>query len=257
MKALISLTDVTASLRRMPLSNANCLMAVRVLFFSSFVNSINYFLFFVKIQTGDKMRCITNIINCFTTIIKYIYKFFDIEQNKQQNEFCWKRKQLCVVYEKIVSLIEQCPDYSPNDILVDIDFAPHYSMEHFDSLFKSLDCQIENYKKQRLYSCSNEQKYDIDTQIQNREYAKNKIAEIKKQYYKAKKLYNLFCESYMEKFNLYAGQNVKNCFTKFNVTIKNVFLSGQLAEPSDSTNNIIKNAKQNLLISMREDLGIL
>lgn len=192
----------------------------------------------------------------FINILNNIFKFYIDKQNMREEEYQWKRKKLSVVYEKLESVLKEYPDQSPNDILVDIDFAPHYSMEHFDSLFKSLDCQIENYKKQRLYNCSNEQKYDIDTQIQNREYAKNIIAEIKDKYYRAKELYNSFCESDITKLNLYAGQDVKNCFTKFNVTIKNVFLSGQLAEPSDSTNNIIKSAKQNLLISMREDLGI-
>lgn len=191
-----------------------------------------------------------------TTIIKFIFGLINNKRNAQQKEYQWRRKQLNTVYEKLVSVIEQYPDYSPNDILSDIDFAPHYSMENFDSLLKSLDYQIENYKEQLLRNCNIEKKYNIDIQIHNREYAKKQIAEMQDKYYKAKELYNSFCKSDMKKFNLYAGQDVKNRLVEFNVLIENVFLSGRLAECNNPMNSIIKVSKQNLITSMRKDLGI-
>lgn len=191
-----------------------------------------------------------------TTIIELILQLFNNKRNIQQKEYQWKRKQLNAVYEKLVSAIEQYPEYSPNDILSDIDLAPHYSMENFDSVLKSLDYQIEDYKKLRLHNCSIEQQYNIDIQIHNREYAKKQIAEIQDTYYKAKEIYNSFCKSDLKKLNLYAGQDVKNRLVEFNVHIKNVFLSGQLAECNNSMNSIIKVSKQNLIISMRKDIGI-
>ena len=48
MIALISLTDVPASLRRMPLINGDCLTAVRVFIFTFSQNSIKDILSFVK-----------------------------------------------------------------------------------------------------------------------------------------------------------------------------------------------------------------
>ena len=58
-------------------------------------------------------------------------------------------------------------------------------------------------------------------------------------------------------FDLYAGQNVKNCLVEFEVVIKNVFVSGKNSEDSsDPYNNLIENTRLKLISCMRSDIGI-
>jgi hypothetical protein len=56
------------------------------------------------------------------------------------------------------------PNSSPNDSLNHVDYPPNYSMEHFDAILKSLDYQIEDYRKQ-VKSTDYQCKGDIKTQI--------------------------------------------------------------------------------------------
>lgn len=71
-----------------------------------------------------------------------------------------------------------------------------------------------------------ERKSEVDTQISNREYAKKKISEIRDEYYMVRDRYKSFCKSDKAVFDLYTGQNVKNCLVEFEVIIHNVFISG-------------------------------
>lgn len=100
-------------------------------------------------------------------------------------------------------------------------------MESFDAVLTSLDYQIEDYKRQlNNVNINYERKIDAETQISNREYAKKKISEIRDAYYMAKDRYKLFCESDKAVFDLYAGQDVRNCLVEFEVILHNVFISG-------------------------------
>lgn len=188
-------------------------------------------------------------------LFKIVSELFINKQKIQQNEYNFKRKHLKEIYEELLKAIKLFPDYSPADILIDIELTMHYSNENFDSLIEALRCQIVEYKK-RLEYCSFDQKYDIDVQIQNMGYAQRKITEIRDKYYAAKNLYNSVYNSDITKIDLYAGQDVKNRLVEFDVIIKNVFLSGYLAQRSDSTNNIIKVSRRNLINSLRNDIGI-
>lgn len=56
-----------------------------------------------------------------------------------------------------------------------IEYAPNYSMEWFDAVLKSLDYQIEDYKKQlNNVNINYEKKNQVDMQISSREYAKKR-----------------------------------------------------------------------------------
>lgn len=169
-----------------------------------------------------------------------------------------KRENLNEVYKHLISIINLFPVESPNDVLNCVEFAPNYSMEHFDSILQSLDYQIDDYKRQlNIPNIDYERKSDIEIQISNREYSKEKIAEIRDKYHKAKDEYKIFNETDKVIFDLYAGQEVRNCLVEFDVVIHNVFISGYRAgNVDDPINNKIKIACRTLIDSVRYDIGI-
>ena len=73
----------------------------------------------------------------------------------------------------------------------------------------------------------------------------------------ARDKYKSFCESNKVVFDLYAGQDVRNCLVKFEVVIHNVFISGHMVgDKDDPINNIIQISRRNLINSIRNDIGI-
>lgn len=200
----------------------------------------------------------TLIVSIVTLVANAFIERFRNKSEMKQKDYQSKREHLNEVYKELISIINLYPNSSPNDILKYIDYAPNYSMEYFDSILQILDSQIENYKKQlNNKNIKYEERCDIDTQISNREYAKQNIFEIRDEYYTARDKYKSFCESNKVVFDLYAGQDVRNCLVKFEVIIHNVFISGRMAgDKDDPINNIIQISRRNLINSIRNDIGI-
>lgn len=200
----------------------------------------------------------TLVVSMITLFVKAHVEERKIKLEIQQKEYQTKREYLTPVYKELISIINLYPEVSPNDILEHIDFAPNYLMENFDSTITILDYQIEDYKEQLKNTDMNrDRKNDIDLQISNREYAKNKIAKVRDEYCEARGRYQSFCKSDKVGFDLYAGQDVRNCLVEFEATVSNVFISGQRAEHSvDSIKNMIQISRRNLINSMRQDIGI-
>lgn len=202
---------------------------------------------------------VTLLVTVITKAIDvFMFKHKDSMEFKQM-EHQLKKEKLDEVYKNLISAINFFPDMSPNDVLNCVEYSPHYSMESFDSVLKSLDYQIEDYKKKlEISNMDYEQKSNIETQISNREYSKKKISEIRDKYYTAKDKYRVFCESDKVIFDLYAGQNVRNCLIEFEVVIHNVFISGySVGDAENPINNIMKMSRQKLIDSMRYDIGIM
>lgn len=200
----------------------------------------------------------TLIVSIVTLVANAFIEGFRNKSEMKQKDYQSKREHLNEVYKELISIINLYPNSSPNDILKYIDYAPNYSMEYFDSILQILDYQIEDYKKQlNNKNIKYEERCDIDTQISNREYAKQNIFEIRDEYYMARDKYKSFCESNKVVFDLYAGQDVRNCLVKFEVVIHNVFISGHMAgDKDDPINNIIQISRRNLINSIRNDIGI-
>ena len=200
----------------------------------------------------------TLIVSIVTLVANAFIEGFRNKSEMKQKDYQSKREHLNEVYKELISIINLYPNSSPNDILKYIDYAPNYSMEHFDSILQILDYQIEDYKKQlNNKNIKYEERCEIDTQISNREYAKQNIFEIRDEYYMARDKYKSFCESNKVVFDLYAGQDVRNCLVKFEVVIHNVFISGHMAgDKDDPINNIIQISRRNLINSIRNDIGI-
>lgn len=177
-----------------------------------------------------------------------------------QDKMCQsKRRNLNDVYKTLISIVNLYPKSSPNDILKCVEYAPNYSMELFDSVIKSLDYQIEDYEKQlNIKNIDYQRKSDIETQISNREYSKKKILEIRDAYFDARDKYKSFCETDKVIFDLYAGQEVRNCLVQFEVIIHNIFISGCCvgADADDPLQNCIEICRRDLINSMRYDIGI-
>lgn len=118
-------------------------------------------------------------VTLITTVVTWIINAM-IEKDKcrmeiQQRKYEVKRERLNDIYKKLICIVNQYPNSSPNDVLQYVEYAPNYSLESFDAVLKSLDYQIEDYKEQLNYANINyERKNDIDTQISNREYAKKR-----------------------------------------------------------------------------------
>lgn len=177
----------------------------------------------------------------------------------QQKDIETKREHLDGIYKKLIFIINLYPKSSPNDILKYVEYAPNYSMESFDAVIKSLDYQIEDYRTQlNVENIDYQRKSDIETQISNREYSKKKILEIRNKYSNAKDKYMSFCETDKMIFDLYAGQEVRNCLVQFEVMIHNVFISGHFvgADADDPLQNCVEICRRNLVNSMRHDIGI-
>lgn len=177
----------------------------------------------------------------------------------QQKDMETKRERLDEIYKKLISIINLYPKSSPNDILKFVEYAPTYSMESFDSVIKSLDYQIEDYKNQlNIENIDYQRKSDIETQISNREYSKKEILKIRDMYFNAKDNYDSFCESEKVVFDLYAGQDVQNYLVQFEVMIHNVFISGRCVgtDADDPLKNCVEICRRDLINSMRYDIGI-
>ncbi|WP_446897867.1 hypothetical protein ACSVC9_12915 [Clostridium sp. LBM24168] len=180
------------------------------------------------------------------------------KENASRDRYETKREKLNGVYKELISVVNLYPNSSPNDILKYVNYAPNYSMEHFETVLKSLDYQIDDYKNQlNINNIDFERKFNIETQISNREYSKKKISEIRHEYYIAREKYKSFCESDKIVFDFYAGQDVRNRLVEFEVVIHNVFISGYRAgEDADPINNIILLSRRNLINNIRSDVGI-
>lgn len=200
----------------------------------------------------------TLLVSIVTLVANAFIERFKSKSEIQQKEYQSKREHLNEVYKELIAIINLYPNSSPNDVLKYVEYAPNYSMENFDSILKSLAYQIEDYKKQLIIAnIEYERKNDINEQISNREYAKKEISKICDEYYAAKDKYKLFCESGKVIFDLYAGQDVRNCLVEFEVIIHNVFISGRRAgDKDDPINNILQVSRRNLVNSMRRDIGI-
>lgn len=200
----------------------------------------------------------TLLVSIVTLVANALIERFKSKSEIQQKEYQSKRERLNEVYKELIAIINLYPNSSPNDVLKYVEYDPNYSMENFDSILKSLAYQIEDYKKQlNIASIEYERKNDINEQISNREYAKKEISKICDEYYATKDKYKLFCESGKVIFDLYAGQDVRNCLVEFEVIIHNVFISGRRAgDKDDPINNILQVSRRNLVNSMRRDIGI-
>lgn len=204
---------------------------------------------------GAGATLLVTVITQITTVFISKYKT-KLEINQQ--EYQSKRDNLNEVYKTLISVINLFPEASPNDALKYFEYSPNYSLEHFDSILKSLDYQIEDYQDTlNSHNIDFERKSDIEVQISNREYAKEKISEIHDKYYKARDEYKSFCESGKVTFDLYAGQDVRNHLVEFEVVIHNIFISGRsVGDVDDPLDNIITISRRNLINSMRNDIGI-
>lgn len=203
---------------------------------------------------GSGVTLITTIATLFINSLIETHKS---QLEIQQKKYELKREKLNDIYAKLVDIVIQYPNSSPNDALQYVKYAPNYSMESFDAVLKSLDYQIEDYKNQLENANVNyERRNDIEIQISNREYSKQKISEIRDKYYMAKENYKHFCESDKVIFELYASQDVRNCLVEFEVEVHNAFISGRnVGNADDPLNNRIEIIRRKLINSIRGDIG--
>lgn len=183
------------------------------------------------------------------------------ESEMKQKEYQMKREILTGVYKSLITIVNLYPDESPNDVIRHISYPPNYRLENYDAIFETLDFKLEDYKKQLNNPNINynyQEKSDIETEISNINYAKKNLVTNRASYYKAVEEYNSFVDSDKTLFDLYAGQHVKNCLVRFEVTIHNVFISGySVGDPDDPNVNIIKICRHDLINAMRTDIGII
>lgn len=200
---------------------------------------------------------ITLVTTTCTLVLNYRIQKDKIQYDYTIKQQETKKERLSNIYETLIKIINLYPSTSPNDVLSGVEYAPNYLMERFEAVLKSLDYQIEDYRKQlQSANISYEQKSDIEIQISNREYAKEKILLTREQYNKAKEEYKLFCESDKAIFDIYAGQIVKNSLVEFEVAIHNVFISGRRAGEENLNNNVIWVSRRNIVNAIRDDIGI-
>lgn len=181
------------------------------------------------------------------------------ESELKQKEYQVKRDILTGVYKSLITTVNLYPDESPSDVIGHISYPPNYSLENYDAVFKTLDFKLEDYEEQLNNTNYDYYKIsDIETEISNIKYAKKSLVTNRDSYYEAVKEYESFVDSDKTLFDLYAGQHVKNCLVRFEVTIHNVFISGHsVGDPDDPNANIIKICRHDLVNAMRTDIGII
>lgn len=149
---------------------------------------------------GSGVTLITTMVTLFVNSL--------IEKHKsqleiQQKKYEVKRGKLNDIYTKLIDIVNQYPNSSPNDILRYVEYAPNYSMEMFDAVLDSLDYQIEDYVEQlNKVNINYERESNIRSQIFSRKYAKEKISQIRDEYYIARDRYKSFCKSDKAVFDL-------------------------------------------------------
>ncbi len=204
------------------------------------------------------ISCVSSLIGVFATlVVNTCVEFKKSKAEMQLKMYQEKRERLIKVYEKLICIIYTYPNESPNDVLKHIEFAPNYSMESFDIIIRSIDNQIEDYKKQlddTRIKC--EEKDIIETKIDNREYSKVQIIKIRDKYYEAQEKYDLFKQSDKMILDLCAGQNVRNSLVEFETAIHNVFISGHGAKIEDGQASVIEKCRENVIESIKGDIGM-
>ncbi|EAC3182373.1 hypothetical protein XN77_05920 [Listeria monocytogenes] len=180
------------------------------------------------------------------------------ESERRQENYRAKRENLTEVYRSLILIVNLFPNESPTDIIKNIKYGPYYSLENYNGIFRTLDYKIEDYEKRKSFSnLDYEEKNDIDIEISNIEYAKDKLARNRKSYQKAVKCFNQFKDSDKAIFDLYVGTHVQNCLVNFEITINNVFISGMsVGIPDSPYENSIKIASRKLISAMKKDIGI-
>ncbi len=204
---------------------------------------------------GAGISMISTILTLLvTTLIERNRIRTEIQQKKEET----KRERLTDTYTELVSIINSFPKESPNDILKNIEYPPHYSMESFESIIKILNYQIEDYKRRlEKENVDLDTQNHIESQIENRKYAIKHMSKIQEEYCNARDHYRSFCKTKKMLFDLYAGQDVKNNIVEFEVIINNVFVSGGSAgDIYNPRDNMIETIRRSIIDSMRDDIGL-
>ncbi len=201
---------------------------------------------------------ISLIENITTLLINTLIEEHKSKVAAQLDYYHFKREHLDELYTELSSIINLYPNLSPNDALQYVEYPPGFFHEQFDSVLESLDYKMEDYKEQ-LHNANSyyEWKNNIEMQMSNIKSSKKTILEIRDQYDDAKSKYQSFCESNKRVFDLYVGEKVKNCLDNFQITINNIFISGQsVGDAYNPFHNRVDIAREKLIDSMRNDLGI-
>lgn len=112
------------------------------------------------------------------------------ESERRQENYRAKRENLTEVYRSLILIVNLFPNESPTDIIKNIKYGPYYSLENYNGIFRTLDYKIEDYEKRKSFSnLDYEEKNDIDIEISNLEYAKDKLARNRKSYQKCCKMF--------------------------------------------------------------------
>ncbi len=131
------------------------------------------------------MGMVGPIIGAIISLKSLAYKS---KREIQQKDFESKREHLDTVYKRLISIINLYPNSSPNDVLKWVEYPPNYLMEWFDATLKTLDYQMDDYRKRlENKNVDYELKSNIETQIANREYAKKGYLKSKKTILRLKK----------------------------------------------------------------------
>lgn len=199
---------------------------------------------------------------CITFITTIVNAHIENKKRKveiEQKHFETKRDKLSNIYENLISIINSYPHGSPNDILECIECPPNYSLESFDSIIMTLEYQIEDYKKKLSNDfIGRDKEQEFEVEVSNREYLIKQIVQIRDDYFNAENKFKEFCKIDKVKFDLYAGQEVKNSLERFRKIKHNIFKSGmRVGDIDDPTNNLIDQVRREIVNCMRNDIGII
>lgn len=210
------------------------------------------------IITGAMAATITLFTSILTLIVNAHIEIKKRNIEMQQKYYETKRENLNGTYQKLLSIVNSYPNVSPNDILVNLECPPNYSMESFDSIITILGYQIEDYASNlKCEGIDFTKKSELEIEISNREYVIKQTERIRDDYVDACNRYREFCKNDKMIFDLYAGQEVKNILVELEVVIHNTFISGRsVGDVYDSTKNEIDRVRYKMTVAMRNDIGL-
>lgn len=201
-----------------------------------------------------------SIVPAFAVIGKVVKYFLD-KKDKEYELFIEEKRnnqeKLAKTYNELLRIISLFPNRTPYDVMTLLPYGPTFRSENFDTVNRILEIQIKEDYKRRLEKpgLTYQDEEDIKTEISNREYYIEEIAEIKNQYFAAKQEYEQF-RNQDKTIKLYSSQEVKNCLIEFEVLLNNSFIAGRKLEYNDGRCNKLDGILWKLEQIIRADIGV-
>lgn len=170
-----------------------------------------------------------------------------------------RRKELADLYTNLLAILDRYPKVTPKEVLVQLErdcngISVAYGSENFSYVIKVLRNYQTHFAKCEVNEKSYEEKVLLKRKIARIDGTIRELQEIAQMYFDAKKKYRSFCNTERLKFELLASQTTINQLVRFEVFVKNIFISSNEIG-SKIGEDLLQAGIDNLCREMRKDLS--